>query len=436
MLLEKKKTRWSFRPLLVLILLTIVIGTPRSTRADVVTDWNQTAITSFNAANTRFVLQTRTLAMLHAAIFDAVNSVDHRYKPYAIDLQAPTGASPEAAAAAAAHRVLVSLIPTQLANLDAAYVTSLAAIPDGASKTDGVTVGETVAAGILALRSADGSSLSLPYTQPPAPGVWQPTPPGFLPAAGVPWGNVTPFTLQSSTQFLSEGPPALTSHRYTADFNEVKRLGAINSATRTADQTEAALFWLANAHFIWNPIARLAANSRQNSLSQNARLFALLNLAGADAIISGYKTKYTYNFWRPITAIRAADTDGNDDTTADPTWTPLAVTPAHPDYISNHSVYSAAAAKVLALFFADDNFDFSISTSTSPNGAIRSYHSFSQAANECGLARIWVGYHFQTAVRHGLNQGKQIGRFAFKHYLRPIRGHDRHDDDDDDDDNN
>jgi hypothetical protein len=407
--------------------LLVAFGLAGTARADVVTDWNQTAITSFNAANTRFVLQTRTLAMLHAAIFDAVNSVDHSYKPYAIDLQAPTGASPEAAAAAAAHRVLVTLIPTQLANLDAAYVASLAAIPDGSSKTDGITVGETVAAGILALRSADGSSLNLPYTQPPAPGVWQPTPPGFLPAAAVAWGDVTPFTLRSGTQFLSEGPPALTDEAYTADFNEVKSLGAINSTARTPDQTEAAQFWLENSDLTWNLIARLAANANQNSLSQNARLFALLNLAAADALISGYKTKYTYNFWRPITAIRAADTDGNDDTTADPTWTPLAVTPAHPDYISNHAVYSAAAANVLALVFADDNFDFSISTSTSPNGAVRSYHSFSQAANECGLARIWVGYHFHTAVRHGLSQGKQIGRFAFEHYLKPVNGHGNND---------
>jgi hypothetical protein len=405
--------------------LLVAIGLAGTARADVVTDWNQTAMTSFNAANTRFVLQTRTLAMLHAAIFDAVNSVDHSYKPYAIDLEAPTGASPEAAAAAAAHHVLVTLIPSQLANLNAAYVTSLAAIPDGVSKTDGITVGETVAAGILALRSADGSSLNLPYTQPPAPGVWQPTAPGFLPAAAVAWGDVTPFTLSSGTQFLSEGPPALTDEAYTADFNEVKSLGAINSTARTTDQTEAAQFWLENSDFTWNLVARLAANAKQNSLSQNARLFALLNMASADAIISGYKTKYIYNFWRPITAIRVADTDGNDDTTADPTWTPLAVTPAHPDYISNHSAYSGAAASVLALVFADDNFDFSVSTSTSPNGAVRSYHSFSEAADECGLARIWVGYHFHTAVRHGLNQGKQIGRFAFEHYLKSVNGHDK-----------
>ena len=260
--------------------LLAALGLAGTARADVVTDWNQTAITSFNAANTRFVLQTRTLAMLHAAIFDAVNSVDHSYKPYAIDLQAPTGASPEAAAAAAAHRVLVTLIPTQLANLNAAYATSLAAIPDGASKTDGITVGETVAAGIL-LRSADSSSLNLPYTQPPAPGVWQPTAPGFLPAAAVAWGDVTPFTLSSGTQFLPEGPPALTDEAYTADFNEVKSLGAINSTARTPDQTEAAQFWLENSNVTWNLIARLAADAKQNSLSQNAQLFALLNLAGA-----------------------------------------------------------------------------------------------------------------------------------------------------------
>jgi hypothetical protein len=430
MLLEQKKTRCSFRPHLALILLMVVIGLPSTARADVVTDWNQIALNMASAINPQFAQQTRALAIVHVAMFDAVNSIDQRFSTYAIRLHAPSGASPEAAAATAAYRVLLTLAPTQQVSLDTAYAASLAQIPDGVSKTDGITVGEAVAAAILALRSGDGSSITLPYTQPPGPGVWQPTPPAFLPANNVAWGNVLPFTMRS---FLAEPPPALTSEDYTEDFNEVKRLGSINSTERTADQTEAANFWVEASTITWNRIARLAADAHGNSLSDNARLFALLNMAAADGIITGFNTKYTYNFWRPVTAIRAADTDGNPDTVADPTWLPLVVTPRFPDYTSNHTIYSAAAAKVLASFFHRDHFDFSIASSTAP-GAVRSYHSFSQAAKECGLARIWVGFHFRTAVRFGLKQGKQVGGFAFKHYLKPVKRHDRDDDEDEDED--
>ncbi len=391
-----------------------------STRADVVIDWNQTAIATLNAAGVRFPPQTRVLAMMHAAVFDAVNATNHRYSAYAVDIYAPD-ASPEAAAAAAAHGVLLSLIPSQQMNLDAAYAASLAQVPDGPAKENGIALGVTVANGIVALRSGDGSNAIVPYTPGTGPGVWRPTAPAFGPAVFVAFATTTPFTLRSSSQFLAEGPLALTSKDYARDFNEVKSLGAINSTTRTADQTEAAQFWIENSDFTWNLIARLAAAAHQNDLSENARLFALLNMATADGIITGFNTKYTYNFWRPITAIRAADTDGNDDTTADPTWTSLSPTPAHPDYTSNHTIYSAAAAKVLALVFGSDDFDFSITSSTAPNGAVRSYHSFSEAAEECGMARVWVGFHFQTAVTHGFNQGKQVGRFAFEHCLRPVK---------------
>ncbi|OLD92492.1 MAG: hypothetical protein AUI36_47415, partial [Cyanobacteria bacterium 13_1_40CM_2_61_4] len=390
-----------------------------SVRADVVTDWNQTAIATLSAGGVRFPPQTRALAMMHAAIFDAVNATNHRYTAYAVNIYAPH-ASPEAAAAAAAHGVLVNLIPSQQVNLDAAYADSLAQVSDGAAKDSGIALGLTVASGILALRSADGSNAIVPYTPGSGPGVWQPTPPNFGPAVFVAFATTMPFTLRSSSQFLAEGPPSLSSDEYTRDFNEVKSLGAVNSATRNADQTEAALFWIENSDFTWNLIARSAAAAHQNDLSENARLFALLNMATADGIIAGFNTKYTYNFWRPITAIRSADTDGNNETVADPAWTPLSPTPAHPDYTSNHSIYSAAAAKVLALVLGSDDFDFSITSSTAPNGAVRSYHSFSQAAEECGMSRIWLGFHFQTAVRHGLNQGKQIGPFAFEHCLTPV----------------
>jgi hypothetical protein len=321
---------------------------------------------------------------------------------------------------------MITLVPNQQANLDAAYTLSLAQIPDGPAKSDGVALGETVAAAMLALRSTDDLTFIAPYTPGSGPGAWQPTPPAFGPAVFVTWRNMKPFTLNSSAQFRAQGPPALTEAQYTADFNEVKSLGAVNSVTRTPDQTQAALFWLENSNFTWNSIARLASVAHDNTLPQNARLFALLNMATADSIMAGFETKYFYNFWRPITAIRAGDTDGNNDTLGDPNWTPLAplpgfATPPHPDYISNHSVFSGAAAQVLALFFANDDFDFSVTSSTSPNGAFRSYHSFREAAEECGASRIYVGYHFRSAVKDGLNMGKQIGNFAFHHFLKPLK---------------
>lgn len=404
--------------------LAVQIALSTTVQADVVTDWNETANASLAAGGVRFNIQTRALAIMHAAMFDSVNAIDRQYTPYAIDLSAP-GASPETAAAAAAHLVMVTLVPAQAAILNAAYVASLAQIPDGPAKSDGIALGETVALAILALRSTDDLTFIAPYTPGNGPGAWQPTAPAFGPAVWVTWGNLKPFTLYSGPQFRAEGPPALTSAEYTADFNEVKSLGAVNSTTRTPEQTQIALFWLENSNYTWNRIAGLAALAHNNTLVQNARLFALLNMAGADSLIAGFDTKYTYNFWRPITAIRAGDTDGNDDTLGDPNWTPLAplpafATPPHPDYISNHSNYSAAAAQVLSSFFGSDDFDYSITTSTVPNGAFRSYHSFREAAEECGASRIYVGYHFGTAVRHGLNMGKQVGNFAFHHSLKPL----------------
>jgi len=403
----------------------------RATRADVITDWNQTALTTAPAVSPQFPPQTRVMAMVHAAMFDAVNSIDHRFHSYAIRIDAPRGASAEAAAAAAAHRVLATLAPTQTVNLDAAFAASLAQIPDGVSKTDGVTVGEAVAGAILALRSGDGSAITLPYTQSPGPGVYEPTPPAFLPANFVAWANVLPFMLRSASQFRPGPPPELTSPKYTRDFNEVKRLGSINSTERTAEQTEIANFWVEASSITWNRIARLAAVAKGNCLTDNARLFALINIAAADATITAFDTKYAYNFWRPVTAIRAADTDGNPDTAPDPNWSPLVVTPRFPDYTSLHCLYSGTAAEVLASFFHDDDFNFSITTSTSP-GLVHSYHSYSQAAAEVADARVWVGFHFRTACKRGLRQGRQVGRFAFKHYLQPIKRHDRNDEDDND----
>src|SRR6266545_1237692 len=388
--------------------------------ADVVTDWNQTALATQAAipGAIRTPPAARALAMVHLAIFDSVNAIDRRFTPYAAGALADPSASPEAAAAASAHAVLVNLYPSRQAELDAAYATSLASIADGIAKTEGISVGESVAAVIIALRSSDGSAVTLPYTVPPGPGIYQPDPAALF----VAWGKVTPFALKSGSQFRAEGPPALSGDEYAADYNEVKRVGALNSATRTPDQTEAALFWTAeNAQITWNNIARIAAAAHHNSLLGNARLFALLNIAIADTSIAVMDTKYTYNFWRPREAIHAGDTDGNDQTISDLTWTPLTYIGVHPDYNSQHSAYGGAAATVLASLFGTDDFSFAITTSTAPGGVFRSYDSFLQAAEENLNSRVWLGAHFRTACVHGFNQGKQVANYALHHFLQPLK---------------
>jgi hypothetical protein len=405
-----------YAPAILVVLCPIYLG------ADVVTDWSSTAQRVMVAAAMRFPPQTRTLAIMHAAIFDAVNSVSRKYEPYKVSVADPA-ADERAAASAAAHTVLLALVPSQQPAIDTDYVAALAAIPNGPAKYDGIALGQFVASIILADRANDGSSVDGVYTPGVGPGKWIPTPPTFGPAVFAAWGSVTPFAINGSTQFLPGGPPPLTSERYTDDFNQVKSLGRFNSTTRTPDQTNAALFWMENSNYTWNAIAREGVAARHASLTENARLFALLNMASADAIISGFEAKYIYGFWRPLTAIQNADSDGNPATIADPTWEPLAVVPEHPDYPSNHSAFSGAAAEVLTLLLGDE-FEFTVSSSTSPNGTPRSFENFEAAAHECGMSRIWLGYHFHTAVVDGLNMGQQIGRFAVTHRLKPVHEED------------
>jgi hypothetical protein len=355
--------------------------------------------------------------MVHLAIFDSVNSIDRRFTPYAVTALADRSASPEAATDAAAYAVLVSLYPSRQTDLDSAYDAELSSIAPGPAKTKGILVGESVAGVILAKRAVDGSDANPPYTLTPGPGIYQPDPFTLF----VAWGDVTPFALKSGSQFRADGPPALASAEYAADYNEVQRIGALNSVTRTPDQTEAALFWMENIQITWNTIARIAVTAAHSNLFETAHVFALLNMAGADTTIAVMDTKYTYDFWRPREAIHAGDADDNGDTTADPTWTPLAYIGVHPDYVSQHAAYGADAATVLASVFGKNDFDFMLTTSTSPGGAFRAYSSFWQAAVENMNSRVWLGAHFRTACRHGLNQGKQVANFVVHHYLQPIK---------------
>ena len=402
-------------------LLLIAITAISSIRADAVTDWNVIATNTAPAGGKNAIQQSRIYAMMHAAIHDALNAIDRRNKSYAFDRQPSLGASPEAAVAAAARDVLLAEIPTQQAALDAAYTASLAGITDGPAKTNGIAIGQAAAAAILALRSADGSNAPMPYTPGSGPGVWRPTHPTFAPAILPGWGNVTPFALRNGSQFRPAPPMLfdLTSAEYTGDYNEVKAIGALNSATRAAEQSQIAQFWYEGSPNGWNRIARVVAAQQGLDLWQNARLFGLLNFAMADGFIAGFDTKYFFNYWRPVTAIREGDTDGNPATIADPAWASFLVSPPIPDYPSTHSVLGAAAADVLARFFGADTISFTTMSGAPFPGITRSFTSFSQAAQENADSRVYAGIHFRRACQDGLAQGEQIGQYAFGHTLQP-----------------
>jgi hypothetical protein len=417
---------------------------------DAVTVWNANAGVAATAACIapldNPLHESRIYAMMHIAIHDALNAIDRRSRPYAFDMQAEPGASPDAAVAAAARDVLVLLIgqlPLELhtqpcidagvASVEADYTAALAAIPDDQAKAQGIAVGQAAAAAILALRADDGAVgpfLNFNCPQDTNPGEYQCTP-------GTPfivfevWENVTPFVLKDSSQFRPGPPYAVKKKNYTADFNEVKSLGGDGITTpseRTADQTEIALFWQESSPLQWNRIARTVSADQGLDLWENARLFGLLNMALADGYIAMVDAKNHYNYWRPVTAIQTADTDGNPDTAGDPTWTPLRPTPPDQDYPSGHSIEGGAAAEVLKQFFGTDRISFQGCSVTLPAGStcsdsspvLRSYTSFSQAAAENAYSRILIGFHFRKAVEEGTDYGRKIGKRAANLYLRPV----------------
>jgi len=388
-------------------------------RADVVTDWNVTTLQAAVAAGVP-QRQHRVAAMVHAAIHDAVNSIEPRYEAYAVQVSPSGEASIEAAAVQAAYGVLIRLLPAQAALLDGARSASLSQIPDGPVKEEGLAVGEAVAGRIVALRRTDGSDVDGTYTFGSGPGEYQRTPPTFGNPAVPAFRFVKPFVLKRGDQFRAEGPPSLDSDEWAADFDEVKRLGRVDSVERTAEQTEIALCGAEPALPMWNRVARSMSAQRHTSLVENARLFALLNLAMVDANIATWDSKYTYRFWRPVTAIPLADTDGNDATEADPDWMPLRPTPLHPEYPSAHAVVSNAAARVMTGFFGN-RVAFSTATSTCPAGVVRSYQSFQAMAEEIGDSRIYIGFHFRSSIRDGAKLGRQVGHWTFQRSLQPLK---------------
>ena len=364
------------------------------------------------------------MAMVHGAVYDAVNSVDRTHAPYRVLVDAPAGASREAAAAAAAHRALTSLYPSRAAVFDARFAASLDSLGGGSDVTAGVNLGRAAADQMIAWRTNDGATDVVPYAPGTAPGQWRPTPPAHAPALLPNWPDVTPFAISSGSQFRTAGPPVLGGAEYAADYNEVKLLGSMSSAIRTAEQTETARFWADGAgtetppgH--WNSIARSVASAKGTSLSENARLFALLNIAAADAAIVSWDSKYEYGFWRPVTAIREGDADGNAATLADLGWTPLLVTPPFPENTSGHSTFSGAASTVLAEFFGTDDVSF-ITGSDGLPGVYRSFDGFSDAADEAGRSRIYGGIHFEFSNEQGLAAGRDLGHYVSTNYFTAV----------------
>ena len=363
---------------------------------------------------------TRSFAIMHAAIYDAVNAIDGTHEPYFVHLKGvPPKTSQEAATNSAAHEILVALYPTLKQELDAAFQLSLVQIADGRDKTTGILVGQIVADQLLALRSNDGANAQpIPYIFGTALGDYQSTPPNFPKQPQFThWSRVTPFALDGASQFRPDPPPALTSGSYSDAFNEVKSQGIANSPTATADEALTGHFWNGAIQNYWNEIAQTASVANDLTTAENARLFALLSLSFADGVIAFYDAKYTYNLWRPVTAIRAADTDNNPGTVADPNWLPeVGNTAPDPSYPGAHAVISAAAAKVLGSFFETDRFAFNV-TSEVLQGVDRSFTSFSTAAEEATVSRIFAGQHFSFDLTNGHDLGEQVAGFVVDNFL-------------------
>ena len=402
---------------------------------DMVLEWNQIMLDAVRTAGTPPTGVSRIAAITQVAVYDSVNALARTHEAFLVDTIAHPLASREAAVATAAHRALIAIYPNQADMLNDRLTASLATIADGKSEDDGGALGRFVADSVLALRQNDGSGVVPPPSLGSTElGQWRPTPrpnpaiPGAelpgLPGLHPHWGDVTPFAMTSTEQFRPDAPPALDSAEYTANFNEVKELGSFNSATRTADQTVIAQFWANGAgtpttvgHL--NLLAQIVAQQHGNSLEENARLFAGLNAAMADAVISCWDAKYEFDFWRPITGIREAATDGNPDTTADTNWKPLLVTPPFPSYTSGHSSISGAATAVLADFFGTDDISFTL-PSQAPGFAARSYTSLSQLAEESAASRLYGGIHWTFDNNVALEAGIAIGQYVAANFLRPV----------------
>jgi len=410
-------------PYVTLCGLIVTMFTPPA-QADAVLDWNAHAADAIVAVGRQVPPQALIrLAMVHLAIYDAVNAIEGF--PFESYLDVPTVALPasaDAAAATAAHDVLVALLPLQAADLDAKYAASLAALPDDLARANGIAVGHRAASAILNARAHDGRDPSVNYVPGSGPGIWVPTPPAFLAAQAPETAFVQPFALHGPSQFRPDPPPDLSSKEWARDYDEIKALGPAVGSSRTAEQSDIARFWSDNPPLQWNRAWRALSVAKGLGLADNARYFAMLTTASADALIACWDAKYFYNFWRPVTAIRAGDSDGNPNTAPDPTWIGLIVTPNHPEYPAAHGCFSAASTQTLQRFFGTDEVAFSIdSAAVGVVNPVRSYVRLSDALTEVLEARIYGGMHYRNSTRVGAHIGKQVARFTARHFFRPSK---------------
>ena len=359
------------------------------------------------------------MGFVQAAVYNAVVGVGGRYEPYRFHAHAPRGTSAQAAAVAAAHKVLVTYVPSAQGVLDDQYAASLEQIPDGTAKTQGTAFGTRAADSLIALRAYDGRNAPITFTQPPAPGVWRPTPPGLVPMSA-PWlGFVTPLLVRSATQFAPPPPPALTSARYTRDLAEVKALGSVNSTARTPAQTSTAQFFSGNPLPQYNAALRDQVSVRHLDIVDAARMFAAIDMSVADAEISVWHAKYVHGLWRPITAINLADTDGNPATSADTAWAPMITTPPYPEYPSGYNAFNSTVAHGLKELFGTRHLQLTLTT-TAPSGGERHYDCAGALLQDVVDARVWQGIHFRTADTAAKQMGGQLAAWTLDRYFQPI----------------
>ena len=412
----------TFGPFCILMLALSVVSVTAS--ADVVLDWNAIAVNTAIANKQSPFAQARYAAIVQLAVFEAVNSITHEYQPYLGTIIAPKDASPEAAAIEAAYLVLSTYFPASQADLEADRTNSLASIQDGQAKTDGIFTGDAAAAAMTALRANDGSSPPQFYTPgPPTPGTWQATAScpivnGVAVGIGFQWQNVTPFGVASANDFLLAPPLVLTSNRYTKTYDEVMAVGSIDSTQRPPDRANVALFYAASSPTqVFNQVVEQVALEHSHSLSKNARVLALINMAMNDSLVASFLNKYHYIFWRPETAIHAGDTEGNPHTVGDPNWTPFIVTPCFPSYPSNHGSAGNAAAAILGWVYGEDGHSITLTNPAVPDIVLQ-YSSFNQITHDISDARVYGGIHFRTDQDAGEKLGKSVGRAVYRNNLR------------------
>ena len=421
---------FGFRTIMILSLALALCGA--ATAQNPVIDWNAIAVTT--ALNGNQIVSPASsapggmslyLAYVHLAIYNALNAIDHRFQPYGVEIPAPAGASVDAAVISAAYNSLVFYFPDQSTSLTAQYMAALGLIPDGQPKDDGVQVGKAAANSIITMRAGDGRGANVPYTFPSVPtaGVWIPTPPAHL-LPQTPWaGQMVPFTMSSASQFFPEPPPALTSTDWADDYNQVKALGAANSTVRTAQQTEIGLFWTEHTSKQYSRALRSLAVGRALNTSDTARLFAMVWTAVADSFIGCWNAKYTYSFWRPVTAIQNAGLAGNPATVSDPTWMSLGTTPNHPEYPSAHGCLTGAFSGILKGYFGTPNVNFTVSSTFFNPAHVHTFNSTKDLEQEVEDARIYAGFHYHHSMVQGLVLGQHVAHQVLVNFFQPVASH-------------